>query len=140
MLIVYSEDTIIIMESDSESSATDIVQQEFKTELNGDAVDYETSSDSADLVPPKRVRFKSGTKSGEQQSGTVRSDRPKAKTKQRRRSSDIRKYFTPEKAKKSKRSPGIIVMESFEPPRGKTNNVVSEQVRHKPACTSIEKS
>ena len=28
----------------------------------------------------------------------------------------------------------------FEPPRGKTNNVVSEQVRHKPACTSKEKS
>ena len=27
-----------------------------------------------------------------------------------------------------------------EPPRGKTNNVVSEQVRHKPACTRIEKS
>ena len=23
-----------------------------------------------------------------------------------------------------------------EPPRGKTNNVVSEQVRHKPACTA----
>ena len=28
----------------------------------------------------------------------------------------------------------------FEPPRGKTNNVVSEQVEHKPACTSTEKS
>ena len=27
-----------------------------------------------------------------------------------------------------------------EPPRGKTNNVVSEQVPHKPACTSTEKS
>ena len=27
-----------------------------------------------------------------------------------------------------------------EPPRGKTNNVVSEQVRHKPACTSTEES
>ena len=26
----------------------------------------------------------------------------------------------------------------YEPPRGKTNNVVSEQVRHKPACTSTE--
>ena len=26
----------------------------------------------------------------------------------------------------------------FEPPRGKTNNVVSEQVRHKPACTVTE--
>ena len=25
-----------------------------------------------------------------------------------------------------------------EPPRGKTNNVVSEQVRHKPSCTSTE--
>ena len=29
---------------------------------------------------------------------------------------------------------------SFEPPRGKTNNVVPEQVRHKPACTSTGKS
>ena len=28
----------------------------------------------------------------------------------------------------------------YEPPRGKTNNVVSEQVRHKPACRSTEKS
>ena len=28
---------------------------------------------------------------------------------------------------------------SFEPPRGKTNNVVSEQLRHKPTCTSTEK-
>ena len=28
----------------------------------------------------------------------------------------------------------------FELPRGKTNNVVSEQVRHKPTCTSTEKS
>ena len=28
----------------------------------------------------------------------------------------------------------------YEPPRGKTNNVVSEQVRHKSSCTSIEKS
>ena len=28
--------------------------------------------------------------------------------------------------------------EVFEPPRGKTNNVVSEQVRHKPACTATE--
>ena len=26
----------------------------------------------------------------------------------------------------------------FEPPRGKTNNVVSDQVRHKPVCTVIE--
>ena len=26
----------------------------------------------------------------------------------------------------------------FEPSRGKTNNVVSEQVRHKPGCTSTE--
>ena len=31
-------------------------------------------------------------------------------------------------------------IETNEPPRGKTNNVVSEQVRHKPACTSTEKS
>ena len=28
----------------------------------------------------------------------------------------------------------------YEPPRGKPNNVVSEQVRHKPTCTSTEKS
>ena len=28
----------------------------------------------------------------------------------------------------------------FEPPRGKTNNVVFEQVRHKPDCTRTEKS
>ena len=28
----------------------------------------------------------------------------------------------------------------IEPPRGKTKNVVSEQVRHKPTCTSTEKS
>ena len=28
----------------------------------------------------------------------------------------------------------------FEPPRGKTTNVVSGQVRHKPTCTSTEKS
>ena len=28
----------------------------------------------------------------------------------------------------------------YEPPRGKTNNVVSEHVRHKPVCTSTEKS
>ena len=27
---------------------------------------------------------------------------------------------------------------SFEQPRGKTNNVVSEQVQHKPACTVTE--
>ena len=26
--------------------------------------------------------------------------------------------------------------QTYEPPRGKTNNVVIEQVRHKPACTS----
>ena len=29
---------------------------------------------------------------------------------------------------------------TIEPPRGKTNKVVSEQVGHKPACTSTEKS
>ena len=28
----------------------------------------------------------------------------------------------------------------YEPPRGKTNKVVSEQVRHKPTCTSTERS
>ena len=26
----------------------------------------------------------------------------------------------------------------IEPPRGKTNNVVFEQIRHKPACTATE--
>ena len=34
----------------------------------------------------------------------------------------------------------LLGYEKFEPPRGKTNNVVSEQVRHKPTCTSTEKS
>ena len=28
----------------------------------------------------------------------------------------------------------------YEPPRGKTNNVVSDQVRHKPTCAVTEKS
>ena len=31
-------------------------------------------------------------------------------------------------------------VKSVERSRGKTDNVVSEQVRHKPACTSAEKS
>ena len=34
----------------------------------------------------------------------------------------------------------VFICSVFEPPRGKTNNVVSEQVRLKPACTSTEKS
>ena len=34
----------------------------------------------------------------------------------------------------------IVKFMSFEPPRGKPNNVVSEQVRHKPACTNTENS
>ena len=34
----------------------------------------------------------------------------------------------------------LVFLFLFEPPRGKTNNVVSEQVLHKPACTSTEKS
>ena len=34
----------------------------------------------------------------------------------------------------------VLCFVIVEPPRGKTNNVVSEQVRHKPACTSTEKS
>ena len=29
---------------------------------------------------------------------------------------------------------------TFQPPRGKTNNMVSEQVRHKPGCTVTEDS
>ena len=32
------------------------------------------------------------------------------------------------------------IMSRYEPPRGKTNNVVFDQVQHKPACTSTEKS
>ena len=37
---------------------------------------------------------------------------------------------------------GIImkISKTYEPPRGKTNNVVFEQVRHKPACTVTKKS
>ena len=34
----------------------------------------------------------------------------------------------------------IQAVSIIEPPRGKTNNVVSEQDRHKPTCTSTEKS
>ena len=34
----------------------------------------------------------------------------------------------------------VNLMYINELPRGKTNNVVSEQVRHKPTCTSTEKS
>ena len=30
--------------------------------------------------------------------------------------------------------------QTFEPPRGKTKNVVSEQVQHKPTCIVTEKS
>ena len=33
-----------------------------------------------------------------------------------------------------------LITLTYEPPRGKTNNVVSEQVRHKPACSVTEKS
>ena len=33
-----------------------------------------------------------------------------------------------------------LILLLFEPPRDKTNNVGSEQVRHKPTCTSAEKS
>ena len=32
----------------------------------------------------------------------------------------------------------VYVILTYEPSRGKTNNVVSEQVRHKPACTATE--
>ena len=31
-----------------------------------------------------------------------------------------------------------VLTSLFEPPRGKTNNVVSKQVHHKPDCTSTE--
>ena len=34
----------------------------------------------------------------------------------------------------------VAAAEINEPPRGKTNNVVSDQVRHKPTCTVTEKS
>ena len=33
----------------------------------------------------------------------------------------------------------LLMVCIFEPPREKTNNVVSDQVRHKPVCTVIEK-
>ena len=33
---------------------------------------------------------------------------------------------------------GMVVSNINEPTRGRTNNVVSEQVRHKPACTVTE--
>ena len=35
---------------------------------------------------------------------------------------------------------GVDVVVVNEPSRGKTNNVVSEHVRHKPTCTSTENS
>ena len=31
-----------------------------------------------------------------------------------------------------------VTLMTFEPPRGKTNNLVSEQVRHKSGCTVTE--
>ena len=34
----------------------------------------------------------------------------------------------------------IQITVQYERPRGKTNNMVSEQVQHKPTCTSTEKS
>ena len=34
----------------------------------------------------------------------------------------------------------LVMFLPYEPHRGKTNNVVSEQVRHKPACTSTERA
>ena len=37
-------------------------------------------------------------------------------------------------------SMSILKFNPYEPPRGKTNNVVSDQVRHKPTCTVTEKS
>ena len=40
-------------------------------------------------------------------------------------------------SRKSVKTRVVIILE---PPRGKTNNVVFERVRHKPACTSTEKS
>ena len=50
-------------------------------------------------------------------------------------------YFTPITQKaQGKAFLKTWMLALYEPPRGKTNNVVSEQVRHKPACTSTEKS
>ena len=37
------------------------------------------------------------------------------------------------------RADSLEAVEIYEPPRGKTNNVVFEQVRHKPTCTVTEK-
>ena len=34
----------------------------------------------------------------------------------------------------------ILFYHKFEPPHGKTNNVVSKQAQHKPTCTVAEKS
>ena len=36
--------------------------------------------------------------------------------------------------------PFALDVNTYEPPRGKTNNVVSEQVRQKSGCTVTEKS
>ena len=32
----------------------------------------------------------------------------------------------------------LLLLQKYEPPRGKTNNMLSEQVGHKPACTATE--
>ena len=45
-------------------------------------------------------------------------------------------HFANRKAQDGKPRPARTT--SFEPPRGKTNNVVSEQVQQKLGCTSIE--
>ena len=55
--------------------------------------------------------------------------------------------YTPEYVVRPGSAPELLTLATLsfgkfinEPPRGKTNNVVSEQVRHKPACTRTEKS
>ena len=54
----------------------------------------------------------------------------------------IRKKFPLQRLRweKSELTICTYTRKTYEPPRGKTNNVVSEQVRHKPTCTSTEKS
>ena len=47
------------------------------------------------------------------------------------------KYRRPKNVMPDSRAIHLLLI--YEPPRGKTNNVVSEQVRHKPTCTVTKK-
>ena len=49
---------------------------------------------------------------------------------------DSKSFFLKDEAGHKNEFP--TTQRTSEPPRGKTNNVVSEQVRHKPACTVTE--